>query len=131
MQNIRFIIKGAKAGETANALQAYLQTEWSVDSNLQIDESTVTSSSDGQEKGFDPDSLKVFIELYVGFKLLVDGAAGLLETKEKLEKLAAWAEITFTQDYEVLWLEVNGIPYPVKAENLDDILEAMQDKQNL
>jgi hypothetical protein len=28
MQNIRFIIKGAKAGETANALQAYLQTEW-------------------------------------------------------------------------------------------------------
>ena len=34
MQNIRFIIKGAKAGETANALQAYLQAEWSVDSNL-------------------------------------------------------------------------------------------------
>ncbi len=82
MQNIRFIIKGAKASEMANALQAYLQTEWNVDSNLQIDESTATSSLDGQEKGFDPDSLKILLELYTGFKLLVDGAAGLIETKE-------------------------------------------------
>jgi hypothetical protein len=128
MSNIRFIVQGSDAANTALTLKRRLQAEWNVQIDAKAVDTSVLPSSDAQTKnlGFDPDSLTILLSLYTGFKLVVDGATELLETKEKLVKLAAWAETTFTRDHEYLWLEVGGIPYPVKAGNLDDIIKALQ-----
>lgn len=128
MSNIRFIVQGSDAANTALTLKRHLQAEWNVQIDAKTADASVLSSRDAQTKNFefDSNSLTVLLLLYEGFKFAVDGATELLETKEKLVKLAAWAETTFTRDHEYLWLEVGGIPYPVKAGNLDDIIKALQ-----
>ena len=137
MVNIRFIVQGSPdtAADTAYELQQYLETAWQVQVEATPAETSTLNATDANSKsiGLDPDSMKVLLDV-VGFytiiKEAVDGATGVIETKEKLEKL--WGKLIekmepiLTRNHEYLWLEISGIPYPVKADNLDNIIKAMQ-----
>lgn len=137
MSNIRFIVQGSPdtAADTAYELQQYLEAKWQVQIKATPADTSALNVTDANSKsiGLDPDSMKVLLDV-VGFytiiKEVVDGATGVIETKEKLKKL--WTQLIekmepiLTHNHEYLWLEVNGIPYPVKAENLDDIIKATQ-----
>ena len=126
---LRFIVQGSPdtAADTAYELQQYLQTEWQVEVEATSADKSVFGSADANSRsvGFDLDPAQIML-LFSGIKLAIDTAHELLETKKKLEDLSAWAETTFTRNHDYLWLEVNGIPYPVKADKLDDIIKAMQ-----
>lgn len=130
MSNIRFIVQGLPdtAADTAYELQQYLETEWQVQVEATLADASVLGTTDANSKssGLDPDSMKILLGLYGGIKLAIDTAHGLLETRKKLEELITWATPILTHNHEYLWLEINGIPYPVKAKNLDDIIKALQ-----
>ena len=130
MSNIRFIVQGSPdtAADTAYELQQYLEIAWQVQVEATPADTSALNATDANSKGigFDPESIQILLGLYGGIKLAIDSAHGLLETKKKLEELVAWATPILTRDHEYIWLEVSGIPYPVKAENLDDIIKAMQ-----
>ena len=130
MVNIRFIVQGSPdtAADTAYELQQYLETTWQVQVEATPADTSTLNATDANSKGigFDSESIQILLGLYGGIKLAVDSAHGLLETRKKLEELAAWATPILTRDHEYIWLEVSGIPYPVKAEHLDDIIKALQ-----
>jgi hypothetical protein len=63
--------------------------------------------------------LCLFVIRFLLYLLKITSAHGLLETRKKLEELVAWATPILTRDHEYIWLEVNGIPYPIKADNLE------------
>ena len=130
MSNIRFIIQGSPdtAADTAYELQQYLETAWQVQVEATPADTSTLNATDANSKGigFDPESIQILLGFYGGIKLAIDTAHGLLETRKKLEELVAWATPILTRDHEYIWLEVSGIPYPVKADNLDDIIKAMQ-----
>ncbi|HMT92823.1 hypothetical protein [uncultured Thiothrix sp.] len=129
MSNIRFIVQGSPdtAADTAYELQQYLETAWQVQVEATPADTSTLNATDANSRGieFGSDVSQILLMLS-GIKLAIDSAHGLLETRKKLEELAAWATPILTRDHEYIWLEVNGIPYPVKAENLDDIIKAMQ-----
>ncbi|QTR49930.1 hypothetical protein [Candidatus Thiothrix anitrata] len=130
MSNIRFIVQGSPdtAADTAYELQQYLETAWQVQVEATPADTSTLNATDANSKGigFDSESIQILLGLYGGIKLAIDSAHGLLETRKKLEELVAWATPILTRDHEYIWLEVSGIPYPVKAENMDDIIKAMQ-----
>lgn len=130
MSNIRFIVQGSPdtAADTAYELQQYLETAWQVQVEATPTDTSTLNATDANSKGigFDPESIQILLGFYGGIKLAIDTAHGLLETRKKLEELVAWATPILTRDHEYIWLEVSGIPYPVKADNLDDIIKAMQ-----
>lgn len=134
MSNIRFIVQGSPdtAADTAYELQQYLETAWQVQIEATPADASFLNATDANSKGigFDPESIQILLELYGGIKLAIDTAHDVLEMKKKLEELVAWATPILKRGHEYLneylWMEVNGIPYPVKAENLDDIIKAMQ-----
>lgn len=130
MSNIRFIVQGSPdtAADTAYELQQYLETAWQVQVEATPADTSTLNATDANSKGigFDPESIQILLGFYGGIKLAIDTAHGLLETRKKLEELVAWATPILTRDHEYIWLEVSGIPYPVKADNLDDIIKAMQ-----
>ena len=130
MSNIRFIVQGSPdtAADTAYELQQYLEIAWQVQVEATPADTSALNATDANSKGigFDPESIQILLGLYGGIKLAIDSAHGLLETRKKLEELVAWATPILTRDHEYIWLEVSGIPYPVKADNLDDIIKAMQ-----
>lgn len=130
MSNIRFIVQGSPdtAADITYELQQYLETAWQVQVEATPADTSTLNATDANSKGigFDPESIQILLGLYGGIKLAIDSAHGLLETRKKLEELVAWATPILTRDHVYIWLEVSGIPYPVKAENLDDIIKAMQ-----
>ena len=130
MSNIRFIVQGSPdtAADTAYELQQYLETAWQVQVEATPADTSTLNATDANSKGigFAPESIQMLLGFYGGIKLAIDTAHGLLETRKKLEELVAWATPILTRDHEYIWLEVSGIPYPVKADNLDDIIKAMQ-----
>ena len=130
MSNIRFIVQGSPdtAADTAYELQQYLEIAWQVQVEATPADTSALNATDANSEGigFDPESIQILLGLYGGIKLAIDTAHGLLETRKKLEELVAWATSILTRDHEYILLEVNGIPYRVKAENLDDIIKAMQ-----
>ncbi|QQZ29631.1 hypothetical protein HMY34_13100 [Thiothrix subterranea] len=130
MSNVRFIVQGSPdtAADTAYELQQYLETAWQVQVEATPADTSTLNATDANSKGigFDPEYIQILLGFYGGIKLAIDTAHGLLETRKKLEELVAWATPILTRDHEYIWLEVSGIPYPVKAENLDDIIKAMQ-----
>lgn len=130
MSHIRFIVQGSPdtAADTAYELQQYLETAWQVQVEATPADTSALNATDANSKGigFDSESIQILLGLYGGIKLAIDSAHGLLETRKKLEELVAWATPILTRDHEYIWLEVSGIPYPVKAENLDDIIKAIQ-----
>ena len=62
MSNIRFIVQGSDAANTALILKRHLQAEWNVQIDAKAADASVLPSSDAQTKnfGFDPDSLTIY-----------------------------------------------------------------------
>lgn len=140
MSTIRFIIQGSPdtAADTAYELQQYLRAEWQVEAEAKSADTYTHNSADAKTKAFglDPESMSILLEaagFYTIAKEVIDGAAGALETKENLGKLlrkiTEKMEPILTSNHEYLWFEINGISYPVKADNLDEIIEAIQKAQ--
>lgn len=131
MNHINFIVEGSPdtAADHAFELKQYLQSNWDTQ---EINTGTFDKPTGGsvtRSGEFDVDLLKILVTVYGSFKLVVDTSHDLLETRKKLEDLAAFAEKIFTLNHEYLWLQVGDVPYPIKAENLDEIIEAMRTQE--
>lgn len=130
MSNIRFIVQGSPdtAADTAYELQQYLETVWQVQVEATPADASSLNATDANSKSIelDPNSIQILLSLYDGITNIIGTAYAVLETKKKLEELITWATPILTRNYEYLWMEINGFPYPLKAENLDDIIKAMQ-----
>lgn len=131
MTTIRFIVQGSSdsAPDNAYELQQFLQNNWQATVQTRLLEPPKTDDATTRSLGFDPDSIQILLEALGGLKLAIDSAHGLLETRTQLKELMEWAEKTFTRDHEYLWIEVGGIPYPVKVEKLDEVLNAMKEQE--
>lgn len=128
MSSIQFILHSPQdsAVNDIQEIKQYLKDNWDATVTTKLADNSDTTA-DTRAIELDADSLKVLIEVAVGFKLAVDSAHGLLETRTKLKELMTWAEQVFTDDFNYLWLEIGGIPYPVKIDELENILTAMQE----
>jgi hypothetical protein len=128
MTTIRFIVQGSpdSAPDNAYELQQYLQNNWQATVQTRLLNFQKAEDAPSRSLGFDPDSIQILLETLAGLKLVIDTAHGVLETRTQLKELMEWAEKTFTHEHEYLWIEVGGIPYPVKVEKLDDILIEMK-----
>lgn len=128
MNTISFVVQGSPdtTADYAYELKQYLQSNWDVQeintstTNIPTNDSVIRSGDfDVQEL------LKILLTAYGSFRMAVDTPHDLIETRKKLEDLAAFTEKTFTLNHEYLWLQVGGVPYPVKVGALDEILKAM------
>ena len=128
MNHYHFIVEGSPdtAADHAFELKQYLQSNWDTQEINTSTSDKPTAGSITKSGEFDAELLKILVTAYGYFRLAVDTSHDLLETRKKLEDLAAFAEKVFTLNHEYLWLQVGDVPYPVKAENLDEIIEAMQ-----
>ena len=50
-----------------------------------------------------------------------------IEAKQKLLQLLEWAEQHLTQVNNVLWLEIDGQPFLLNSDRLDEMLDALQE----
>lgn len=134
MPPLHFIIQGSDAADTALVLKQYLQSNWKPEKiETKVSDTPSIISMDFHTKGFDPSaSLEVLLQLYGAFKLVKDGVDlpdDIVNTKKKLEKLANWLEKKLTNNHDVIWLQINGIPYAIKIENLDNIMQALEKQE--
>lgn len=130
MSNIRFIIQGSQAGDIALELKHYLESEWNAEVKSKVADSPVVPVTGAYAKSFDPEAMQILLQVYGAYKFFKDDVLDLPETKRKLENLVQWLDEKFTEYYyENIWLEVNGIPYPVKIEDLDTIIKALEKQE--
>lgn len=126
MSTIRFIIEGAQAADQASELKQHLQTEWEAQVEIK---SSSSNAQDAIHKGIELDLIRVAVEVYGAFKIVSNAQNEITETKQQLQKLASWVEKILTLNGKVIWMEVSGISYPLVADKIDDIIEAMQKQE--
>jgi len=129
MSNIRFIFEGAQASSQASQLKQYLETHWQ-DTQLEIKVDPATQQ-DSHLKDIDFNDIRLIIEVYGIFKMVMNPQNEVEESKQNLQKLIHWIEKTLTLNGKVVWIEIGGIPYPLIAEKLDDISQALQKQDSL
>lgn len=129
MSTLRFIIEGAHAADQATELKQYLQTEWDAQ---QVE---IKSSSNNTQntiyKSIDFDSIRLAIEAYGTFKLVINSPNDVAKVKRHLQKLVNWVEerLMMTLNGKVIWIEVDGVSYPLVADKIDDIIKEMQKQE--
>lgn len=123
MLTIQLRIEGNQAESMALSLQQYVKSEWGI-------HSPVTSA--GKAAPVQSKDLLTTLAI-VGCILQIPGfinssaeLAERIQAKQKLEKLIAWIEKQGTMDGAIFWIDVGGIPYPLRAEQLPDILDALE-----
>ena len=126
MSTIRFIIEGAQAADQASELKQHLQTEWEAQVEIKSSSSNAQSAI---HKGIELDLIRIAVEIYGAVKIAINCPSEITETKQQLKKLASWVEKTLTLNEKVIWMEVGGISYPLVADKIDDIIEAMQKQE--
>ena len=132
MSTIQLHLEGNDTGKLTKSLEQFLANDWEVEATAR----RLGAKSDGMETKDLQTLATVAGGIYAVMKFVIDlpkfldATADLAErakAKQRLEKLIAWSEANFTDPSQVLWLEVNGIPYPVKTEKMVEMLNAMQE----
>ena len=132
MSTIQLHLEGKDADKLTESLEQFLATDWEVATKAR----RLRAESDGMETKDLPTLATVaggiygFMKFVIAIPKFLDASADIAKranAKQRLEQLITWSEANFTDPSQVLWLEVNGIPYPVKTEKLVEMLNAMQE----
>ena len=134
MSPIQLHLEGKGADKLTESLEQFLATEWGVQATSK--QAPTNNADDAKDlatvvttAGAVAGGIYSFMKFVVLIPKFLDASADIAErtkAKQRLEQLIAWSEANFTDPSQVLWLEVNGMPYPVKAEKLVEMLNAMQ-----
>ena len=132
MSTIQLHLEGKDTDKLTESLEQFLASDWEVQATAK----KLRVESDGSENKDLPTLAAVaggiygFMQFVIAVPKFLDASADIAQrakAKQQLEQLIAWSEANFTDPSQVLWLEVNGIPYPVKTEKLVEMLNAMQE----
>ena len=123
MATLQLRVEGENAQQSAELLQQFITDEWGVEANV----TTQRPATDHATK--DLGTVLTFIKIIIAlprFLDAVDDLAQRMQAKERLEALITKAQ-ELTDPTQTVWLEVNGIPYPLKTENLVEILNKLEE----
>ena len=131
MSAVQLHLEGKDADKLTQSLEQFLAAEWDVKASAkQAHTSNAEGTKDLVTAAAVVGGVMTFMKFVVLLPKFLDASADLAKrakAKQRLEQLIAWSEANLTDQSQVLWLEVNGIPYPVKTEQLVEMLDAMQE----
>lgn len=133
MTSVLLRLEGKDTDKLTQSLEQFLSSEWEFDATVKQVPVKQTGNEDDKDwatVGMIAGGVMTFMKFVIDLPKFLDASADLAKrakAKQRLEKLVEWTEANLTDPSQVVWLEVNGIPYPVKTERLGDILNAMQD----
>jgi len=132
MASVLLRLEGKDTDQLTPSLEQFLSSEWGLNVTAQKD-SVAQKGNDDKDwvtVGAIAGGVMTFMKFVITLPKFLDASADLAKrakAKQRLEKLIEWTEANLTDPSQVVWLEVNGIPYPLKTERVGDILNAMQD----
>lgn len=126
MDTVQIRIEGDQAEAISASLKQYIEQHWSMD--VEAVPTVKQPAKDDKDLATTLGVISILIGL-PGFleSNMVSKLTRRIEAKQKLLQLLEWAEQHLTQVNNVLWLEIDGQPFLLNSDRLDEMLDALQE----
>ena len=132
MALIQLRLEGNNTDELAQALQQYMTAQWDMD--VTVEQATKPKTEGDKDfitaattVGQGVIGVMAFVITLDKFLKATDSLTERFKAKQRLEQLVEWFEQNRMNPNQVLWLEVDGQLYLVKADQITAMLNAMQE----